>query len=199
MNTMKWTVEDVMNTLLRKHYSRDEIEDMFCGHEELTAQELLEKSKFPIEDQLYLAVYKGSLPDDVVISLLHTAARRAVRNYVINCGIPEAEDWAEKWLAGDNTEELYEQGGKVWKIIDEKAIRTSSIDQYRIYSAAGWAIGAAKATLKPDCRTYSYSILDKAIRAAYKAGGTKEMDREYKRQRDDLLAIIKENTHENNE
>jgi hypothetical protein len=153
-------------------YSRAEVEAVFNGRESLTLAEIL-TADIPPEDRIWVLTRPGVMTPEQVKTFCDKTADRAVRNYCLNSGIKAVEEWAAKWLSGEDR-----TAGAAYWAANSAAMAANSA----AYSAARAAYWAAKAA-DSAAREAAYWAADSA---AYSAA----MAAEREAQVADLLEII---------
>ena len=88
-----YTIEEMMQ--FDPCYSREQVADLWAGRERLSLLEILDLP-IPAKDRIWATTWSG----DHLPRFAGLVADRAVRNHCLNCGIPDVEDWAAKWLSG---------------------------------------------------------------------------------------------------
>lgn len=87
-----WSVDDVMELGPGPGYPRERIEKLWDGRERLNVEEVA-KLDIPIEDRLWLLLEQKSV---------ERIMTRAVTDYALHCGHPTVEEWARRWLSGED-------------------------------------------------------------------------------------------------
>jgi predicted kinase len=172
------TINDIMD--LKPCYSRAKVESVFNGRESLTLAEIL-AADIPPEDRIWVLIQPGVMTPEQVKAFCDRTADRAVRNHCLNSGIKAVEEWAAKWLNGeDRTAEAAMAANSAARAA-EAAMAADSATNWAAYwaaraaySAADWAAEAA--------HWAAHSAANSAARAAQAA--------EREAQVADLLEII---------
>jgi hypothetical protein len=167
------TVDQIME--LKPCYSRAEVEAVFNGRESLTLAEIL-AADIPPEDRIWVLTQPGVMTPEQVKTFCDKTADRAVRNHCLNCGIKAVEEWAARWLSGeDRAEEA------AWAAREAaRAAQTALEASFSAARAAYWAAKAAWASREAARAAYW------AAWAAWEAAKAAEREAQVA----DLLEII---------
>jgi predicted nucleic acid-binding Zn-ribbon protein len=182
------TVEQIMN--FKPCYSRAEVEAVFNGRESLTLAEIL-AADIPPEDRIWVLTRPGVMTPEQVKTFCDKTADRAVRNHCLNCGIKAVEEWAARWLSGeDRTAGAADSAAYSAAMAADSAARAADSAAMAADSAARAANSAAMATWEAAWEA-AYSAADSAAySAADSAAYSAAMAAEREKQVCDLLEII---------
>jgi hypothetical protein len=130
-------------------YSRAEVEAVFNGRESLTLAEIL-AADIPPEDRIWVLTRPGVMTPEQIKVFCDRTADRAVRNHCLNCGNKAVEEWAAKWLSGEDRTAgaAYWAANSAARAADSAAMAADSAARAAnsaAYSAAMAANSAAKA------------------------------------------------------
>jgi hypothetical protein len=178
---MKITVARMMGYHPCAAYPRDRVEALWAGRDALDALEILALD-IPAMDRIWAVTRRGVAPADVLSQWAQTTADRAVRTHALNCGIAAVEQWATRWLNGEDrsSEEAAAAWAAAWAA--EAVAVAGAVDAAEATSA--WASAAAWA---------AWAAADAAVEAARAraARAARAAVAESKRQVADLVAILK--------
>ena len=82
-------------------YTTSYLTDLFAGRETVTILDVFD-APIPDADKVWFAVQPGVITKMQIDEFLERTVTRAVTNQALNCGVPEVEEWAKKWLSGED-------------------------------------------------------------------------------------------------
>jgi hypothetical protein len=86
-------------------YTRERLEELAAGRESLTVLEILDLD-IPALDKLWAVLLREEvLGTELYRAFGHACADRVVERHALHCGIPEVEQWAARWLGGEDRTE----------------------------------------------------------------------------------------------
>jgi hypothetical protein len=163
-----------------ERYSDENLDKLFGGREALTPQDVAQLG-IPPADFVWVWTRPGALPDDVRQRWIDRVVRRAVEAHALKCGIPEVEEWAERWISGEDR---------------SRSASRSAAEAVRAARAAERAALAAKgATWATWCAALAAGAAawaEEAAWAAWSAVEAAEAAVEQQKQVEDLLHILAE-------
>lgn len=90
-----WTVDEMVAE--RPCYSRERIKRLAGGRERLTLLEILDLN---ISDQD--KVWVCARQNEYRAEWIERVVTRAVKSHALRCGVPVVEQWAARWLSGED-------------------------------------------------------------------------------------------------
>lgn len=151
-------------------YSKENVLKLTSGRAELTALECLDLD-IPDEDKVWLVLRPEILGQDKYEQYGYEVATQAVKRHCLHCGIPKVEEWAKKWISGEDRTIFASVDAGVDAGVDARAARGAGA----AYAAAG---ADAEVAAAEDARAATYA----ASAAAYTAGGAAARTEERKYQ-----------------
>jgi len=124
-----YSIDEIMSHHPCAAYPRERVEALWGGRERMTLAEILDLP-IPAADRVW--VIRLNPPD----GWADRVADRAVRTHAMGCGIIEVEDWAARWLSGDDRS-LRSVGEAIGEARRAEDARNANA------AAAAWAVAAA--------------------------------------------------------
>lgn len=84
-----------------ERYSDANLEKIFRGRKSLTIKEVL-RLRIPDADKVWVATRPGVMTRDQASAWLDLVITRAVRTHALRCGTESVEEWARRWLSGED-------------------------------------------------------------------------------------------------
>jgi hypothetical protein len=182
-------------------YSRAKVEAVFNGRESLTLAEIL-TADIPPEDRIWVLTQPGVITPEQVKEFCDKTADRAVRNHCLNSGIKAVEEWAAKWLSGEDRTAWAAReaaGEAIYSAAAREAARAAREAARAAYGAANsttWAAYSAAREAAYSAARAAYGAAESAAWAAYSAAvaadWAADSAAEREKQIKDLLEIIKD-------
>jgi hypothetical protein len=98
------TVDEVLAMKPCSDYTRERVEQLWSGRGALSVVEILDLD-IPAEDRLWAVLREEVLGTELYRAFGHACADRAVERHALHCGIPKVEQWAARWLSGEDRTE----------------------------------------------------------------------------------------------
>jgi len=181
-------------------YTTSYLTDLFAGRETVTILDVFD-APIPDADKVWFAVQPGVITKMQIDEFLERTVTRAVTNHALHCGVPEVEEWAKKWLSGeDRSARAAYAAARAAYAAAYAAARAADVAD----AAADAAYAAARAAdAAADAAARAADVADAAARAADVADAAARADRaaaraaadaayaaERARQVDDLRHIV---------
>ncbi len=90
-----WTVDEMVAEC--PCYSRERIEQLFAGREQLTLLEILDLH-ISDRDKAWVCARENEYRTEWIARVV----TRAVETHALRCGVPAVEQWAARWLSGED-------------------------------------------------------------------------------------------------
>ena len=85
-----------------KRYSRAVLDSRYGAGWSLALREVLEDDRIPAVDRAWVATRREVLSEEQTAAWLDIVVTRVVRKHALRCGVPAVEEWAARWLSGEN-------------------------------------------------------------------------------------------------
>jgi len=172
-------------------YTTSYLTDLFAGRETVTILDVFD-APIPDADKVWFAVQPGVITKMQIDEFLERTVTRAVTNHALHCGVPEVEEWAKKWLSGeDRSARAAYAAARAADVADAGARAADVADAAA--RAADVADAAARAADVADAAARAADVADaaaRAARAAARAAADAAYAAERARQVDDLRHIV---------
>ena len=101
MNTKtSWTIAAVLKH--RPCLSKTEIRRHFGSRRTLTLQQILDLPDLSDEHKVWMACRPGTLSTTCLTRWQVAVLTRAITTHALTCGVTAVEQWAARWLSGEN-------------------------------------------------------------------------------------------------
>ena len=92
-----FTVSEMLDQRPCAEYDEDRLTRLWAGRERLGWPEFV-RLRIHVQDKLWVAAI--ALPPEINARRIELTVSRAIRNYVVHCGIESVEQWGRGWLSG---------------------------------------------------------------------------------------------------
>jgi len=98
---------------LGERYDDAHLDALFAGRASLTPADTAALN-IPREDVVWLWAQAGALPHNVRQRWIERVVYRAVETHALRCGVPSVEEWALRWLSGEDRSEASAARATAW-------------------------------------------------------------------------------------
>ena len=98
MRIPSWTVDEMLAEKPCKEYTRERLEELWAGHERRDLLQILGLN-IPATDKVWACCRDTPLREPWLFGRVLT---RCIRDHALNCGVSAVEQWAQRWLSGED-------------------------------------------------------------------------------------------------
>lgn len=179
----KVTVKQMLEFGPCKEYSESRVRKLWAGNWSLIPLQISELD-IPAADRVWALC--RVLDPDIRTRWINMIVERAIRKYVLGCGIPEVEQWGERWISGADRSST-----EAWAAAVKAAAAwavTAAAEAAAEAEAAAWAAEAAWAAAAAAAEAAWAAAVREAKVAA--AAWTAAATAEYEQQIKDLQSLL---------
>lgn len=191
----KVTVKQMLEFGPCKEYSESRVRKLWAGNWSLIPLQISELD-IPAADRVWALC--RVLDPDIRTRWINMIVERAIRKYVLGCGIPEVEQWGERWISGADRSST-EAKVAAWAAAAAWAVKAAAAWAVKAAAAAAWAAkAAAAAAAVREAKVAVWEVAEAAawaareakVAAAREAAWAAAATAEYEQQIKDLQSLL---------